>query len=111
MNYDDNQAVSAPPDSSPAESTNRLIHDAVVGWLRNQHGAAIEAIDHDASLFEFGIDSLGFAEISREIEDRTGKRLVADEVFELETINELAAYIDSHQPCSPMDTAIAPSSP
>jgi 8-amino-7-oxononanoate synthase len=41
---------------------------------------------------------LGVAEITTEIEALTGKRLVAEEVFELETINELAAYVDSLKP-------------
>ena len=68
----------------------QLVHDAIVQWLREEAGLPINQIDYDASLFELGIDSMGVAEIATDIESLTGKRLQAEEVFELETINELA---------------------
>ena len=91
-------ALASPPSTGNSETTNQLIHDAILDWLNKQPGNDIESIDSDVSLFEMGVDSLGVAEITTEIEALTGKRLVPEEVFELETINELADYVDSLQP-------------
>lgn len=85
------------PTQSPHlnQSTSELIHDAILTWLRQQPGNEVESIDYDESLFELGVDSLGVAEITSDIEKLTGKRLVPEEVFELETVNELSDYVDS----------------
>jgi hypothetical protein len=42
-----------------------------------------------------GIDSLGVATIGSELEAATGKKIHPDAVFELETIRELAEYLDA----------------
>lgn len=84
-----------PSSGGPTIATDLLIHGAIVRWLKKQPGNDVESVDYDTSLFEVGVDSLGVAEISTDIEALTGKRLVPEEVFELETINELADYVDS----------------
>ena len=90
------KGVLTPPRShGNTENTRHLIHEAILEWLKKQPGSDVDSIDYDVSLFEMGVDSLGVAEISTEIEALTGKRLVPEEVFELETINELADYVDS----------------
>ena len=84
--------------SPESEATKLLIHDAILDWLKKQPGNDVTAVDFDASLFELGVDSMGVAEITTEIEAQTGKRLIPEEVFELETINELSDYVDSLKP-------------
>ena len=76
-------------------STEQLIHDTIADYVVKNLGFKIDSIDFDESLFDLGIDSMGVVEISAGIEDKTGKRLVAEEIFELETISELASYVDS----------------
>ncbi len=78
-----------------SDTTSELIHNAILRWLNRQPGNCLESIEFDASLFELGVDSLGVAEITCEIEEQTGKRLVPEEVFELETIDELTSYVDT----------------
>ena len=90
--------ASSTPDQA---DTAQLVHDAVVKWLRTEAGIQVDEVDHDASLFELGIDSLGAASIGSELETATNKRLNPEVVFELETINELAEYLDSLQPSEP----------
>jgi glycine C-acetyltransferase len=85
------QKLAVPPD---ALATHRLIHDRVVDWLRREAHQDISEVDYDASLFELGIDSLGAASIAAELEEATGKCLDPEAVFELETIRELAEYLD-----------------
>ncbi len=55
-------------------------------------------VDYDTNIFEFGIDSLGSASIAAELERETQKTLNPEIVYELQTINELAEYLDS-LPC------------
>ncbi len=76
----------------------QLVHDAVVQWLRTEAGMQIHQVDLEARLVELGIDSLGAATISCELEQATQKKLNVEVVYELETIRELAAYLDSVQP-------------
>ena len=106
MNQKSEEVLSPYRSLNRNETSNLQIHDAILGWLKRQQAYKVESIDYDASLFEWGVDSLGIAEITTEIEAFTGKRLAPEEVFELETINELAAYVDSLQPYrKPADTA------
>ena len=84
--------------TSDERSTAQLVHDTVVQWLRTEAGMTVNHVDLDASLFELGIDSLGAATIGSELEEVTHKKLNSEMVYELETINELAEYLDSIQP-------------
>ncbi len=94
----DSEVTLVLPRTQSIDETALLIHDTIHNWLKTQLGFDLDSIHYDDSLFELGVDSMGVAEISTGIEAVTGKRLVADDVFELETINELAAYVQSLQP-------------
>ena len=85
------QDVSSPEDPS----THRLVHDTIVRWLRDEASLHVDRIDYDAPLFELGIDSLGAANIGGQLEEFTGKTLNPEVLYELETINELAAYLEN----------------
>ena len=56
-------SVDATARAESGNDTGRIIHDAILGWLKRQPGNDIESIDYDDSLFELGVDSLGVAEI------------------------------------------------
>lgn len=88
-------SADAPP------STVQVVHDAVVQWLRTEGGVPTESVEADASLLNLGIDSMGIASIGEVLERTTGKKLHPDVVFELETIRELADYLDGIQPHAP----------
>ena len=79
-------------------STQELIHDTITKYAAENLGFRLSSLGYDDSLFDLGIDSMGVAEISAAIEEQTGKRLVAEAVFELETINELSEYVESLHP-------------
>jgi len=55
----------------------------------------LDTIDYDTPLFELGIDSLGAASIAAELEDEFEKKMNLEVVFELDTIAQLAEYLDS----------------
>lgn len=74
--------------------THQLIHDTVVEWLKRESRQVQSEVDYDASLFELGIDSLGAASIAAELERATQKNVNPEILFELETINELADYLN-----------------
>ncbi|MBP89962.1 MAG: hypothetical protein CMJ64_25180 [Planctomycetaceae bacterium] len=111
MNKESEGVVSPPRSPDTHENTDVLIHNTILEWLKKQPGNDVETVDYDASLFELGVDSMGVAEITTEIEALTGKRLVSEEVFELETINELSAYVDSLKPYRKLTAAAEVASP
>ncbi|MBN2477451.1 MAG: aminotransferase class I/II-fold pyridoxal phosphate-dependent enzyme [Pirellulales bacterium] len=80
---------------APDLSTHRLIHEKILQWLRSETSLEVDHIDYDASLFELGVDSLGAASIAAELEQDTRTTVNPEVVYELETINELAGYLDS----------------
>ncbi|MCO6459744.1 MAG: aminotransferase class I/II-fold pyridoxal phosphate-dependent enzyme [Pirellulaceae bacterium] len=86
------QAASTPT-AQDFEATCQLIHDELLAWLRRETAPDLERIDRDASLFALGIDSLGAAEVALALEQRTGKTLNPEILCELETINDLAQYV------------------
>ena len=81
----------------PAQETetHRLVHDIVVAWLRRETRQELTEVEYDASLVELGIDSLGAASIAAELETATHKCLDPEVLLELETIGELADYLNS----------------
>jgi glycine C-acetyltransferase len=79
-------------------STHDLIHEKILTWLREEASLDVGQIDYDESLLEVGIDSLGVATIAGELERETRKTVNPEVFFELETINELAEYLDSLTP-------------
>jgi len=81
--------------SVPCPDYHELVHCEVVEWLRSEALLPAEPFGYDASLFELGITSLGAAAIASKLELSTGKKLDPDSIYELETINELAAYLAS----------------
>ena len=83
-------------------TTQQLVHDTIVRWLRDEASMEVDQIDYDALLFELGIDSMGAATIGSQLEALTGKTLNPDVLYELETINELAAHLDSLRPRDPL---------
>ncbi len=51
-----------------------------------------DALSNDATLESFGIDSLDLFSLLVEIESKTGKKILDDEVAQLTTINEIVNY-------------------
>jgi glycine C-acetyltransferase len=88
-------STSVIPSAAQGVPTGQLIHDKIVKWLRKEANIQCERIDYDASLQGLGVDSLGAATIACELERETRKKINPDVVLELETINELAEYLDS----------------
>ncbi len=89
--------------SEPDPTTQQMVHDTIVRWLREEASIQVEKVDYDASLFELGIDSMGAATIGSQLETLSGKTLNPDVLYELETINELAEHLDSLRAMSPRD--------
>lgn len=79
-------------------STQELIHEKVLQWLRQQNLPCGDRIDFDASLLDLGIDSLGAATIASELEQATNKAINPEVLYELQTINELAEHLACLRP-------------
>ena len=51
------------------------------------------SIDYDMPLTSLGLDSVGMVGLALELEEKTGKELNGEILYEYQTINELATYI------------------
>ncbi|MGB0597676.1 MAG: aminotransferase class I/II-fold pyridoxal phosphate-dependent enzyme [Rubripirellula sp.] len=76
-------------------TTHELIENVVCQWLRREMSMRIQKIDHDAALFDLGIDSLGAMSIAAALEDATGKKLNPELIYELDTIRLIGDHLDS----------------
>jgi len=99
---------SAAASATQTLSTHELIHSRIVRWLEQEASISVERIDYDAPLLELGIDSLGVASIAEELEQETNKTFNPEVLFELETISDLAEYLDGLQPRAPLPVAEPP---
>lgn len=75
-------------------STKDLVRSKLIRWLRDETNTRLNWIEDDQPLAELGVDSIGVASISCELERDTGKRLNPDVLFELENIQQIAEYLD-----------------
>jgi glycine C-acetyltransferase len=80
---------------APSQATCEVIEAKVREWLQREASITLDAVDYDSPIFELGIDSLGAATIAAELEVELEKTLKPEVVYELETIRELADYLDS----------------
>src|SRR5690349_10671791 len=78
-----------------ANPTRALIKEKIIAFLRNEVQIVVDDIEDHAPLSHLGIDSLGIASIHCELEQATRKRVNPDAVYALDTIAELADYLDS----------------
>lgn len=91
------RAVAATPAAVSATEPAIPVTDEIVAWLRaraarllNQHDADI---DPTRPLSDFGLDSVGAAEIALDLEDRYGVDVPPTVLYDHPGINGLAAYI------------------
>jgi len=75
--------------------TRTLVKEKIMAYLRDEAHLVVEKIEDDAPLSQLGIDSLGIASIHCELERATRKRVNPDAIYELNSITELAEYLDS----------------
>src|SRR5262249_27590082 len=75
--------------------TRALIKEKIIAFLREEAHIVVDDLDDDAPLSHLGIVSLGIASIHCELEQATRKRVNPDAIYALDTIAELADYLDS----------------
>jgi glycine C-acetyltransferase len=78
-----------------SSDTRSLVKEKILAYLRNEAHIAIDDVGDDSPLSHLGIDSLGIASIHCELEQATRKRVNPDAIVELDSISELAEYLDS----------------
>lgn len=88
LNQSEDTAVTAQP-------TCEVIEQVMREWLLSERSIQLDAIDYDAPLFDLEIDSLAIATIAGELEVKFEKTLSPEVVFDLETIREIAEFLDA----------------
>ena len=80
-------------DDEKAAGLKSLIQERVLAVLRNELKLTVDRIDYDTPLTSLGVDSLGMVTIAVDLEEKTGKEISGDTLYENQTINEIAAYL------------------
>jgi acyl carrier protein len=72
-----------------------LIRDRVLRVLADELKMKVDHVDFDTPLTSLGLDSLGMVTLALDLEEKTGKAVTGDILYENQTISELAAYLSS----------------
>ncbi|MFL6674542.1 MAG: AMP-binding protein [Massilia sp.] len=87
-----------PPAAPPAPSaTRQLVYDSVMKWLRSEGAIDCPAIGYDTPFTELGMDSLATVPIALELEQQTALPIAPELLYDYQTVNALAAYIDARR--------------
>jgi 8-amino-7-oxononanoate synthase len=79
--------------NSPSNDFKNSIRDYVLTALRRDLKLKVDHIDFDTPLTSLGVDSLGMVTLAVDLEEKTGKQISGDTLYENQTINELAVYL------------------
>jgi acyl-CoA synthetase (AMP-forming)/AMP-acid ligase II/alkylation response protein AidB-like acyl-CoA dehydrogenase/acyl carrier protein len=80
----------------PPTSTQQMVHDVVLKWLRSD-GTACAGIGYDTPFSELGVDSLGTVPIALDLEQLSGLPILPELLYDHQSVNALAAYIDERR--------------
>jgi alkylation response protein AidB-like acyl-CoA dehydrogenase/acyl-CoA synthetase (AMP-forming)/AMP-acid ligase II/acyl carrier protein len=93
------RAVRAAGMAPPAPgATHKLVHDALMKWLEGEGMPPCGPIGYDTPFTELGMDSLASVPIAMELEQQTALPIAPELLYDYQTINALAAYIDAQRP-------------
>jgi acyl-CoA synthetase (AMP-forming)/AMP-acid ligase II/alkylation response protein AidB-like acyl-CoA dehydrogenase/acyl carrier protein len=95
--WDAPRAAPAAAAVAPAQAgqTHRLVYDVVFKWLRSDGSLPTTPVDYDTPFTELGIDSLSSVPIALELEQQTALPIAPELLYDYQTVNALAAYIDT----------------
>jgi 8-amino-7-oxononanoate synthase len=74
------------------------IRDYVLTALRRELKLKVDHMEFDTPLTSLGVDSLGMVTLAVELEEKTGKQISGDTLYENQTINELSVYLSGAAP-------------
>jgi acyl carrier protein len=95
--------VQAPADASTSaveagdgngSGIHAVVQDCVLAWLRTESRQALDRIDPDTPFAALGMDSLATASIAVELEQRLGMPIVPELLFDYQSVNELAGFLE-----------------
>jgi acyl-CoA synthetase (AMP-forming)/AMP-acid ligase II/alkylation response protein AidB-like acyl-CoA dehydrogenase/acyl carrier protein len=91
------QAATPAAVRAPAQGVDITLHaqvrDSILHWLRTEGRREVEDIGFDVSFATLGMDSLATASIAADLEHRLGMPVVSEVLFDYQSINELAAFL------------------
>ncbi|WP_460826456.1 acyl carrier protein, partial [Massilia terrae] len=90
------QLDTPPPPSHGSATTRAIIHECLLKWLRSER-REIHALDFDTPFTTLGMDSLATASIAVDLEQRLGMQVVPELLFDHQSVNQLAAFLDQHR--------------
>jgi alkylation response protein AidB-like acyl-CoA dehydrogenase/acyl carrier protein len=87
-------AAPAPAAAAGDSAIHAAVHDCVLAWLRTEGRQNVDSIDADTPFAALGMDSLATATIAVELEERLGMPIVPELLFDYQSVNELAGFLE-----------------
>lgn len=84
----------APAAEAGGSGIHAVVHDCVLAWLRTESRQTLDRIDLDTPFAALGMDSLATASIAVELEQRLGMPIVPELLFDYQSVNELAGFLE-----------------
>ena len=96
QSIDDRSILAHIRDHDPSlDPIRQVIHDRLVDYLKQAKHLSVDRIDYNRSFLSFGIDFLGVATIREELERVFDTKLSPDEIHGFDTIDKLAAHVQT----------------
>jgi acyl carrier protein len=86
-------ASTASTPAGGASDIHAVVHDCVLAWLRTEGRQNVDRLDPDTPFAALGMDSLATASIAVELEQRLGMPIVPELLFDYQSVNELAGFL------------------
>jgi acyl carrier protein len=77
-----------------SDATRAAVHDCILRWLRAESRREVDSIGFDIPFATLGMDSLATASIAVDLEQRLGMPIAPEVLFDYQSINELAVFLD-----------------
>jgi acyl carrier protein len=88
------QDAAAAPVGGAEGGIHAVVQDCVLAWLRLETRQNVDRIDPDTPFAALGMDSLATASIAVELEQRLGMPIVPELLFDYQSVNELAGFLE-----------------
>jgi acyl-CoA synthetase (AMP-forming)/AMP-acid ligase II/alkylation response protein AidB-like acyl-CoA dehydrogenase len=100
-------APSGPAPVAAPRAARQLVYDSVLKWLRGEGMAPCGGFGDDTPFTELGMDSLATVPIALELEQLTGLPIAPELLYDYQTVNALAAYIERQRQGAPAEQEAA----
>ncbi len=99
--------------AQPLRPNEAVVVEALRAWVREEQQRELGEIDLDAAITDLGVDSLGVVAIVSDVEQRVGRKVHPESLYQFPTVRRFGEYLDQIgcDPTAPLDGPAASAAP